>query len=216
MDFMAYYTSEQMEEIVELISENYGGDGYIAHETGINFVHTDVYISEDEERRSLVTFGMGAAAMKAPIERFERIELVMHSSLDTDITSEKGCELLNFIVGMTKYPFRNNTWFGPGHTVDVPKGFADAFGYEFILLVPTTLVFSPSDRTNGVSEVYFLNIVPIYEDEREWIVENNSFVYMALLYNKFGEDMFKADLKREHYIPSDEDLLLLEEDNDEN
>ena len=60
----------------------------------------------------------------------------------------------------------------------------------------------------------FLEIIPIYADEREWIVENDSFVYMDLLYNKFGNDMFKVDIKREHYIPSEEDLLLFEE-NDE-
>ena len=215
MDFMAYYTPEQMDEIIALIEKNYGGEGFIAHETGINFVHTDVYISEDEEKRNFVTFGMGAAAMNAPVEPFERIELVMHSSLDTDVKSRVGVELVNYIVGLTKYPFRNNTWFGMGHTVDVPRRFAETFGYEFVLLAPTSHIFSPCDTTNGVKNVVFLEIIPIYADEREWIVKNDSFVYMDLLYNKFGDEMFNVDVKREHYIPSEEDLLLLDEDDED-
>ena len=102
-----------------------------------------------------------------------------------------------------------------GHTVDVSKRFADIFGYEFVLLAPTSLVFSPNDTTNDVKNVMFLEIIPIYTDEREWIVGNDSFVYMDLLYNKFGDDIFKVDIEREHYIPSEEDLLLLEEDDEE-
>ena len=60
----------------------------------------------------------------------------------------------------------------------------------------------------------FLEIIPIYADEREWIVKNNSFIYLALLNIKFGNKMCLVDVKREHYIPSEEDLLLFEE-NDE-
>ena len=202
------YTPEQRKEIVDLISENYGSGEYMAHETKSEFVHTDVNISDDGEKKSFVTFGMGAARMNAPLEVFERIELVMQSSLDDDVNDY---ELLYGLIDLSKYPFRNNTWFGMGHTVDVSKRFADTFGYEYVLLAPTSLVFSPSDTTNNVKNVVFLEIIPIYADEREWIVENNSFVYMDLLYNMFGDDMFKVDVKREHYIPKNEDVDKLNE-----
>ena len=214
MDFLSY-TPEQMNEIVEFISQKYAGDGYIAHETNSEYVHTDVNISADGEMRKFVTFGMGAAKMNSPFEEFTRVELVMSSSLDTDITSRTGRDLLSGLIDLSKYPFRNDTWFGWGHTVDVSKSFADAFGYEFVLLAPTSLVFSPNDTTNDVKNVMFLEIIPIYADEREWIVGNDSFVYMDLLYNKFGDDIFKVDIEREHYIPSEEDLLFLEEDDEE-
>ena len=214
---VANYTPEQMEEIMEFIAEKYEGDGYIAHETESEYVHTDVYIAEDEENdmRDFITFGMGAAKMDAPIEIFERMELAMHTSLDTSLESKKGREALSFLVGLSKYPFRNNTWFGWGHTVDVPKYFEDTFGYQFVLLAPTYLAFSPYDTTNDVETVIFSEIVPIYEDEREWIVENDSFMYLGMLHNKFGDDMFKVDVKREHYIPSEEDILSLEEEDKE-
>ena len=183
MDFLSY-TPEQMEEIIEFIAKNYEGDGYIAHETESDYVHTDVNISADGKMRKFVTFGMGAAKMNSPFEEFTRVELVMSSSLDTDITSRTGRDLLSGLIDLSKYPFRNDTWFGWGHTVDVSKSFAEAFGYEFVLLAPTSHVFSPHDTTNDVKNVMFLEIIPIYADERKWIVENDSFVYMDLLYTE--------------------------------
>lgn len=198
---IAIYTPKQMEEIIEIISENFGAGEFIAHETKSEYVHTDVNISDDGEMKNFVTFGMGAGRMNAPVEPFERIELIMNASQDVDITIPLG-----EIVRLSKFPFRNDTWLGIGHTLSFTDHFKNAFGYEYILLAPSSLFFSPKDTTNGVKSVVFLNVIPIYKDEREWIVENNSFVYLDLLYNKFGDDMFKVDVKREHYIPTDEEV----------
>ena len=198
---IAIYTPKQMEEIIEIISENFGAGEFIAHETKSEYVHTDVNISDDGEMKNFVTFGMGAGRMNAPVEPFERIELIMNASQDVDITIPLG-----EIVRLSKFPFRNDTWLGIGHTLSFTDHFKNAFGYEYILLAPSSLFFSPKDTTKGVKSVVFLNVIPIYKDEREWIVENNSFVYLDLLYNKFGDDMFKVDVKREHYIPTDEEV----------
>lgn len=198
---IANYTPKQMEEIIGFIEENFGEGEFIAHETESEYVHTDVNISDDGEMKNLVTFGMGAGRMNAPVESFERIELVMNASQDVDIIVPLG-----ELVRLSKYPFRKDTWLGMGHTVNFTDDFKKAFGYEYVLLAPSSLVFSPRDTTNGVKNVIFLTVVPIYKDEREWIVENNSFVYLDLLYNKFGDDMFKVDVKREHYIPTDEEV----------
>ncbi len=207
---IANYTPRQMEEIIGFIEENFGEGEFIAHEQESEYVHTDVNISDDGEMKNLVTFGMGAGRMNAPVEPFERIELIMNASQDVDITIPLG-----EIVRLSKFPFRNDTWLGMGHTVNFTDDFKKAFGYEYVLLAPSSLVFSPRDTTNGVKNVIFLTVVPIYKDEREWIIENNSFVYMDLLYNKFRDDMFKVDVKREHYIPSEEDVLSLEEEDEE-
>lgn len=201
MKSIANYTPKQMEEIIGFIEENFGEGEFIAHERKSEYVHTDVNISDDGEMKNLVTFGMGAGRMNAPVEPFERIELVMSASQDIDIIVPLG-----ELVRLSKYPFRNDTWLGMGHTVHFTDDFKKAFGYEYVLLAPSSLVFSPRDTTNGVKNVIFLTVVPIYKDEREWIVENDSFVYMDLLYNKFGDDMFKVDVKREHYVPTDEEV----------
>ena len=198
---IANYTPKQMEEIIGFIEENFGEGEFIAHERESEYVHTDVNISDDGEMKNFVTFGMGAGRMNAPVEPFERIELIMNASQDVDITIPLG-----EIVRLSKFPFRNDTWLGIGHTLSFTDHFKNAFGYEYILLAPSSLFFSPKDTTNGVKSVVFLNVIPIYKDEREWIVENNSFVYLDLLYNKFGDDMFKVDVKREHYIPTDEEV----------
>lgn len=207
---IANYTPKQMEEIIGFIEENFGEVEFFAHERESEYVHTDVNISDDGEMKNLVTFGMGAGRMNAPVEHFERIELVMSASQDIDIIVPLG-----ELVRLSKYPFRNDTWLGMGHTVNFTDDFKKAFGYEYVLLAPSSLVFSPRDTTNGVKNVIFLTVVPIYKDEREWIVENNSFVYLDLLYNKFGDDMFKVGVKREHYIPSEEDILSLEDEDEE-
>ena len=210
MKSIANYTPKQMEEIIGFIEENFGEGEFIAHETESEYVHTDVNISDDGEMKNLVTFGMGAGRMNAPVEPFERIELVMSASQDIDIIIPLG-----ELVRLSKYPFRNDTWLGMGHTVNFTDDFKKAFGYEYVLLASSSLVFSPRDTTNDVKNVIFLTVVPIYKDEREWIVENNSFVYLDLLYNKFGDNIFKVDVKREHYIPSEEDILSLEEEDEE-
>lgn len=198
---IANYTPKQMEEIIGFIEENFGEGEFIAHERESEYVHTDVNISDDGEMKNFVTFGMGAGRMNAPVEPFERIELIMNASQDVDITIPLG-----EIVRLSKFPFRNDTWLGIGHTLSFTDHFKNAFGYEYILLASSSFVFSPKDTTNGVKSVIFLNVIPIYKDEREWIVENNSFVYLDLLYNKFGDDMFKVDVRREHYIPTDEEV----------
>ena len=72
----------------------------------------------------------------------------------------------------------------------------------------------PKNAANGVKNVIFLTVVPICKDEREWTAENDGLVYLDLLYTKFGDDMFKVDVKREHYIPSEEDVLSLEEEDE--
>ena len=205
-----FYTPEQMDEIVEFLDENFGKTEYVAHEIKSDYVHTDVHLSSNDEMRNFVTFGMGARTMDSPASCPDRIELVMHSSTAEDINDHA---LLQCLVSLSKYPFRNDTWFGAWHTVDVPQSFKETFGYDFVLLIPTDLEFSPSDKVNGVEKVDFLAAIPLYEDERDWVVENHGILYLYLLGYKFGEDIFKVDFKREHYIPSEEDLAFLTEEN---
>ena len=131
---IANYTPKQMEEIIEIISEIFGAGEFIAHETKSEYVHTDVNISDDGEMKNFVTFGMGAGRMNAPVEPFERIELIMNASQDVDITIPLG-----EIVRLSKFPFRNDTWLGIGHTLSFTDHFKNAFGYEYILLAPSSL-----------------------------------------------------------------------------
>ena len=87
---IANYTPKQMEEIIGFIEENFGEGEFIAHERESEYVHTDVNISNDGEMKNFVTFGMGAGRMNAPVEPFERIELIMNASQDVDITIPLG------------------------------------------------------------------------------------------------------------------------------
>ena len=57
---------------------------------------------------------------------------------------------------------------------------------------------------SDLGTVHFLTMIPIYKDEREWIMENGTFEYLELLFEEFGEDALYADNPRPHFIP-DED-----------
>lgn len=196
------YTFEQMEQIQEFIERNFGDKGdCIIHERKSKYVHTDIMMANNEEGNSYVTFGMGAGETDAPLEDFSRVELVASTSCDFDVQGERGLLLAAEIMALTKFPFRNATWFGPGHTVGVSEKFKNAFGFGSVLFAPTELCA----EIDGIGKVSFLKLIPIYDDEREWIMEHDSFVYMDMLYEKFGDRTCFMDLEREHYIPDEDE-----------
>ena len=199
------YITEQMEQMQKWITEHYGeSDSYLVHEIVSEYVHTDVQIAVLPDRaRNFVTFGMGARKMNAPEEALERVELVMSASPALELQSERGMSLLGELTAMSKFPFRKDTWLGPGHTLPLSDRFRDTFGYDCALLVPDEEVVHIPET----GPVCFLRVIPIYRDEREWIMENGSFLYADYLYGKIGEKMFWMDQPREHFIPDEDEAM---------
>lgn len=193
------YTPEQMDEILEYIHEALGkDDDYVAHEIKSEYVHTDVaIIAPEDDAKTYVTFGMGARDMNSPFEGWKRTELVMSASEQFDAHSKSGMILAGELTGLSKFPFRNDTWFGPGHTVGASKEFQNAFGYDCFIFFSPNLFTEITD----IGKVNFLVAVPIYNDEREWIMKNGSFAFLAALWDKFDGDMLSVDIRREHFIP---------------
>ncbi len=203
--FPIHYTEKQMEEAQFYIestfcSEN-GGEGMIAHEITSEYVHSDVLVHKNADGKMVyASFGMGAREMNCPREGYERAELVMHASPETEIQTEKNMMLANTIVNMTKYPFLNDTWFGTGHTVDVNSSFRNEFGFDAFAL----LEMSEPCYMQDLGTVHFLTMIPIYKDERDWIIENGTFEYLELLFEEFGEEALYADKPRAHFVPDEE------------
>ncbi len=194
------YNSNQQNEITEFICENIGrGEGVILHEIESEYVYTDLQvITPENEEKIYVTFGMGARAMNAPIAALERTELIMTASADFDALGEEGIIAANELISLSKFPFRNDTWFGPGHTIEVSERFKKTFGYDAIVFLNSHL----SANITGVGKVNFIVAVPIYAEEREWMIENGSFEYLDLLYDKFGDAALVVDMKRSRFIPT--------------
>ncbi len=199
-----YYTLEEMKAVENYIESALGitdESGFDAHEIMSDYVHSDVLIRKNENGETIfASLGMGAREMETPREGYERIELVMFSKGETEVGTEKSFQLSSTVNGMTKYPFINNTWFGPGHTVSMSQSDKEKYGYDAFALLENT---EPTEVT-GLGVVHFLTMVPIYEDERKWIMENNTFDYLELLFEEFGRDALYVDKPREHFIPDDE------------
>ena len=194
-----FYTEQQTNEILDYIREALGKPAdSVAHEIKSEYVHTDVAIlAPEDDAKTYVTFGMGAREMASPLAEWKRTELALFASEAFDPRAEEGMILAGELVGLSKFPFRNETWFGPGHTIDASETFKRAFGYDGFLF------FSPnlSAELTGIGKVNLLFAVPIYEEEREWIMAHDSFDYLLALWEAFGGDMLRADLRRERFIP---------------
>ena len=200
------YSPKEMEKLQNYITTTFGWPGdFLAHEITSEYVHTDVQICHDQNIRHLVTFGMSARAMQSPLPDFQRTELVMSVSDSFDLMSREGGVLLGELTELTKYPFRNDTWFGHGHTVAASKAFRETFGYDAWLLLDFQ---EDAFHLDDGGEIHFLQAIPIYKDERDWIMENNSVLYFKFLYDAFGDGAVLVNSGREHLLPDEEIAAL--------
>ena len=201
------YNDKQFEELETYIEENFGSHyDYIVHEMTSEYVHTDTFaLKTNDGDKIFVTCGMGARAMETPYG-CRRCELVMHARNRLPVTSETAMILAGELTKISKFPFREETWLGTGHTMDVSKKFKETFGYDYVAFMK----LPHSASLTGIKEdVDFLLAIPIYEEEREWCVENHTLAFLEKLNEKFEGKELHADFKRELFIPGplDEDEM---------
>lgn len=197
------YNQVQSEEIQQFISDHFGkGGGYVAHEIKSEYVHTDtMLIAPKNTDRTFVTFGMGAGKMNTP-NNAKRCELVMYATSDIEIPSKESFIISNELTRISKFPFREDTWLGTGHTMDASEEFKKNFGYDFFAFKKLSM----SANLTGIDEdIDFLLLVPIYEEEREWCVNNHTLAFLDRLNEKYDGAEFNADFKREVFLPEDID-----------
>lgn len=205
------YSPTEMEMIQEFISGNFGAsDGMLYHEIKSEYIHTDVDICNDNNNnRIFVTFGMGARKMNSPFPKNEYAELLMYASPEIDAKSSEALTVVSELQSLTKYPFREKTFFASGHTINVSSRFKEKFGYDYVVFYDTRLSF------NNIKpkKIKFLLAIPVYKEERDWMVENDSFTLIKGLVEKYGEKAYLVDCKRDVYIPgnavSPEDASLM-------
>ena len=201
------YNDKQFEELETYIEKNFGSHyDYIVHEMTSEYVHTDTFVVKSKDgNKTFVTCGMGARAMNTPFG-FKRCELVIQARSRLPVTSETAMILAGELTKISKLPFREETWLGTGHTIDVSKKFKEAFGYDYIAFMK----LPHSASLTGIKEdVGFLLAIPIYEEEQEWCVKNHTLAFLEKLNEKFEGKELYADFKRELFIPEplDEDEM---------
>ena len=201
------YTPSQMDDVMDFIEEKFGGggkrlaDGLLTHEITSEYVHTDVVITGNDDYQHIVTCGMGARQMNDWMimmdEELKRIEILFVLSPEYNLSIEDNMLLCNELTRITKYPFRENSYFGPGHTINVSKEFKERVGYDYFLF------YLPVEKMNlyRIGDIYFIPLIPIYEKERDWMVENNSFEWLYAMKEDI-EEAILIDNGRKEFIPN--------------
>ena len=136
-----FFDEDAMDRVTRFLEEQFGGKPgkeMIAHELESEYVHADIMIMTSEDNsRTFATFGMGARELNSPLSQFKRIELIMMAGPRKENESDERCYLIcTELQNLCKYPFRTNTWLGPGHTINTSKSFKESFGYDYLLFIP--------------------------------------------------------------------------------
>lgn len=190
-----YYTPRQAEQIREFIEETFGdGDeGVIGHEIKSEYVHTDVLaVTTGEGDTCFATCGMGARQTNAPLHSLCRTELLMYASEEVAPSSREGSVIMEELQRLSKYPFRNNTFFGPGHTIGASALFTQTFGFDAFAFLP----FETAEP-EVLGQVQFLLAVPIYQTERKRMIEGDPFRVIRRLQEEHEEELYHVDSKRD-------------------
>ena len=197
---MIMYNEQQYSELEEYIQSVCGKSvDRIFHEIQSKYIHTDVYVIESpEDIRTYITVGMSCKDMNSLDNSFKNIELMCFSTSDFDISGEDSLCIANELVSISKYPFRENTWIGNMHTINTSPDFQNRFGFDFFLFMYSGM----TTNVSGVGKVDFLNIIPLYKEEREWIVKNGPEKLLLDLVEKYGEEAFTINKLRDIIIPS--------------
>lgn len=196
---LATYTPEQLTEIQTYVANNFGSNktDYIAHEVESEYIHTDVLIVDNQaDLKVFASIGMGAKKINSPIDGFQNIELMGLASEKLDVKSEESLVIAGELTRLTKFPFSENTWFGPGHTVNVSEEFHKTFGYDYFLFTYSGFSLEVSD----IGNINYLTLIPLYENERNYIVKNGDNELLEKLIKKYGADMFALGKPRKSII----------------
>ena len=198
-EILATYTPEQLSEIQTYIATNLGSNktDYIAHELESKYVHSDILIIDNQtDLKVFASIGMGAKEMNSPIESFQNIELMGFASEKLDVKSEESLIIAGELTRLTKFPFSENTWFGPGHTVNASEEFKNAFGYQYFLFTYSGFSVEVSD----IGNINYLTLIPLYENERNYIVENGDAQFLQKLLAEYGANILLLNEPRKNIV----------------
>lgn len=178
------YETEEIESLENYIESNFGKIGNVFHEIISPDIHCDIYViepTEEQDYYTLVTGGMGAYDMNVS-EHFnspQNAELVIHLPKDWNLQSKEEEDYwpLRWLKLLARLPIEQETFLGWGHTI--PTGEAlEGTNFKGFLLV------SADDKNNSDEiacvqlpterEVYFYHIIPIYEEEMYFKLENDA------------------------------------------
>lgn len=200
------YGKLEWKAVEEHIEKYFGPYDKVFHEIVSPDIHVDIFVSKPTRERdyyTLVTMGMGAHRMNVPKElkekKLERAELVITLPPDWEIENndEKWYWPLRWLKILARLPGDYDTWLGYGHTV--PKGgpLAENTGLSGVMLA-CPYFFDKEARVCKMpdgDEINFYQIIPLYENEMDYKIENGADAMLNLFPDDF--DMV-VDINREN------------------
>jgi len=178
-------SNKDIERLEQYIKENIGEFNNVFHEITSPDLHIDVVIIEptkEQDYYTLVTMGMSAFKMPVPTNfgRVNRAELAIRLPKNWNIASNEEQDYwpIRIIKELARFPFYDNCFLADGHFIDWPNEFANT---KYNSVVLNRLVKGPNCKLKNHDEVVIYNVIPLYESEYKYLMENgsNKFFEMA-------------------------------------
>jgi tetratricopeptide (TPR) repeat protein len=179
------YTEKEMEAVESHIDAWFGKYANVFHEIISPDIHVDICVVDPTPERNyytLVTMGMGAHRMNVPEELYDsklsRAELLIALPPDWDIKSddERWYWPIRWLKILARLPLNHDTWLGYGHTV--PNGEPFAQNTELCGVLLTIPYFFDAEafvcKLPDGDVVNFYQVLPIYENEMDFKIENGA------------------------------------------
>ena len=206
------YTDKEIEDYKKYITSQLGEIDCVFSEIVSDEIKLDVLIippTKENNYYKLVTMGMGAYKMNVPSElqkyQFERAELVIYLHPDWDIKSkeDKNYWPIRQLKTLARLPIQSNSWLGLGHTVS--NDTKNSPYADNTKLCSMLLLFAFNNRYETIKEYYFrkfekinfYQLFPIYEDELNYIFNNNWYDFIDLAGDSI---VMPIDINRDSFV----------------
>lgn len=188
----AYYEEDDRLALEDYISEHLGKFDDVFHELVSPDIHCDIYIIKPTPERNyytLVTGGMGAFDMFVP-EGYQgaiNTELMIHLPAYWNVKSEEEKDYwpIRWLKILARLPIEQQTYLGWGHTIPTGEPL-EGTQFDCFMLIgaedknnENALASLPSGR-----EVQFFTLVPLYEQETLFKLENGAEALTELFEEK--------------------------------
>jgi tetratricopeptide (TPR) repeat protein len=185
------YSEAELDALESHITKYFGTYKNVFHEFASPDIHVDIVVIEPTPERNyyvLCTMGMGARRMAVPpeCENLERAELLVCLPPDwklEKINEEEWYWPLRWLKILARLPIEENTWLGWGHTVPNGEPFATNTSFTTVLLLnPGAFNEAAQECTlPGGEIVNFYQMVPLYEEESQFKINNKAERLLSLL-----------------------------------
>ncbi len=217
---VTHLSDAQMDEIQGFVSEHFGESENVLHEILSEIVHLDllpVAATDAFPFVTICTMGMSALAMHCPPNSDDsqiprHTELVLHlpadwplEDLGTDDFNNEDYWPIEGLKYIARIPFLYNTFIAVGHTIpngDPPEPFSPNTDFVCWLVLPEMLNSDAQCMEGTDRNVTFLQIVPIYLEEMNLIVEEGAQAFFDLMEERGIEPDIFSDFNRPNLCAS--------------